>query len=56
MFSSPQHEVYEDEMLEEEVKELAADVAPEETVFNSEDIQTPMAREVLRVQEYEHNV
>jgi hypothetical protein len=42
-------------MLEEEVKEMAEDGAPEETVFNSVESETPLAKEVIRVQEYEQN-
>ena len=37
-------------MLEEEVKELAyVEAAPEETMFNSEESETPVARDPLRV-------
>lgn len=39
-----------DDLLEEEVKEIA-----EETFFNSEEeSETPLVREVLRVQEFDH--
>ena len=50
-----EHQHYEG-MLEEEVKELAHQEGAEETVFNSEETlkeDTPMVREVLKVQEYD---